>query len=368
LLRAAGQVKLARFLIDYEMVRTYCCPMDRKAFILGGAGQIGYAAAWALAEAGWHIKVGSRRSNPAELWPSELGVEGVTVDRADTATLSMALGDGCDLLLDCAAFNAGHGRQLLSFADRIGSAIVISSIAVYVEAALRNAEGGPGQWRSLPIGFTEEHPTMCASPDSYASKKLALEQTLLSADSFPVTILRPGAIYGPYSHYPREWFFVKRALDGRPYRILSYGGRSQFHTTAAVNLAELIRLAAEQPGSRILNAGDPEPPSVQDIAEAISSVLGHHAENVLIEGEPPGPAIGDTPFSAPGPVIMDMSKAVALGYRPKARYADAVESAVRWMVDSAAGRDWQEAFPYFYANQGEEAFDYRAEDEWVARR
>jgi nucleoside-diphosphate-sugar epimerase len=342
--------------------------MDKKAFILGGTGQVGYAAAWALAEAGWHIKVGSRRGKPAELWPSELGVESVTVDRADTAALAAALGDGCDLLLDCAAFTAEHGRQLLSFADRIGSAIVISSIVVYVEAAFRDAEGGPGQWRSLPSGFTEEHPTMCASPDSYAGKKLALEQTLLSADSFPVTILRPGFIYGPYSHLPREWYFVKRALDERPYRILSYGGRSQFHPTAAVNLAELIRLAAEQPGSRILNAGDPEPPTVQDIGEAISSVLGHRAENVLIDGQPPGPAIGDTPWSAPEPVIMDMSKAAALGYQPKARYADAVESAVRWMVDSVAGRDWQEAFPYFYANQGEEAFDYRAEDDWLGRR
>ncbi|HET9895046.1 MAG TPA: hypothetical protein VFQ44_08940 [Streptosporangiaceae bacterium] len=125
---------------------------------------------------------------------------------------------------------------------------------------------------------------MCASPDSYASNKLALEQTLLSAGAFPVTILRPGAIYGSYSHYPWEWYFVKRALDGRPHRILSYGGRSQFHATAAVNLAELILLAAERPGFRILNAGDPEPPSVQDIAEAISGVLGHRAENVLIDG------------------------------------------------------------------------------------
>jgi nucleoside-diphosphate-sugar epimerase len=342
--------------------------VDKQAFILGGAGQIGYAAAWALAETGWHVRVGSRRTNTAELWPGELGVEMVTVDRADTASLATALGDGCDLILDCVALTAAHGRQLLSFADRIGSAIVISSISVYVEAAFRDAEGGPGQWRSLPSSFTEEHPTMCASPDSNAGKKLALEQTLLSADSFPVTILRPGFVYGPYSKYPREWYFVKRALDGRPYRILSYRGRSQFHTTAAVNLAELVRLAAEQPGSRILNVGDPEPPSAQHIGEVISSLLGHRAENVLIDGAPPGPAIGDTPWSAPEPVILDMSRAAALGYRPKARYADAVEPAVRWMVDSVAGQDWQEAFPYFYLNQGEEAFDYRAEDDWLGRR
>lgn len=342
--------------------------MGKLAFIIGGSGQIGYSAATALVKAGWRVKVGSRHSGRSKLWPDEIGVEAVTMNRSDNAAFSAALGSGCDLILDCAAYTPEDGRQLLSFADRIGSAIVISSLAVYVEAALRDAEGGAGRWRPLPVGFTEVHPTMCTSTDSYAGKKLALENTLLSAKSFPVTILRPGAICGPYSHYPREWYFVKRALDRRPYRILSYGGLSQFHTLSAVNLAELIRLAAEQPGFRILNAGDPEPPSVADIGEAISTVLGHHAENVLIDGEPPEPGIGDTPWSAPGPVIMDVSKAAELGYRPKATYADAVESSVRWMVDRAAGRDWQDAFPYFYANQGEEAFDYRAEDDWLRRR
>jgi hypothetical protein len=51
-----------------------------------------------------------------------------------------------------------------------------------------------------------------------------------------------------------------------------------------------------------------------------------------------------------------------------ASYAQAIEAAVRWMVDTAAGRDWREAFPYFYANQGDKAFDYRAEDDWLAAR
>lgn len=340
-----------------------------RAFILGGTGQIGYAAAWALADAGWQVTVAGRRSDPALLWPDDLGIKGVTVDRADTDTLGTALGNGCDVLIDCVAYTPEHGRQLLNFASRVTSAIVISSVSVYADDAGHNFEDEDSAWPCLPVAFTEEQRTISASSDSYGGRKAALERILLDADAFPVTILRPGAIYGPYSHYAREWYFVKRALDMRPYRILGYGGGSRFHTTAAVNLAELIRLAAQRPGTRILNAGDPAPPTVLEIAESISAALGHHAENVLIAGAPPEPAIGSTPWSVPGPVVMDMSKAeTELGYHPRAGYADAVEPAVHWMIDATAGRDWRDVFPYFYANQGDDAFDYGTEDQWLRQR
>lgn len=358
----------SRFLdsLTWQKGTKYGRAVGGQAFILGGTGQIGYAAAWALADAGWQVKIAGRRKDPAALWPRDLGIEGVTVDRADTESLGTALGNGCDVLVDCVAYAPEHAHQLLGFASRVGSAIVISSISVYADAAGRNFEDEDGQWPCLPVGFNEGQPTISASSDSYGGRKIALERTLLGAGVLPVTILRPGAIYGPHSHYPREWYFVKRALDGRPYRILSYRGESRFHTTAAVNLAEVIRLAAQCPGTRILNAADPDPPTVLEIADAISAAVGHHAENVLIAGAPPESAIGSTPWSVPVPVVMDMSRAAAeLGYRPRAGYADLIGSAVQWMVDVTAGRDWRDVFPYFYANQGEEAFDYDTEDEWL---
>lgn len=344
--------------------------MSGRAFILGAKGQIGYAAAWALAESGWRVTAASRSSDPGALWPPDVGIDAVRVDRASADALGAALGDGCDVLIDCVAYTPEHGRQLVRFADRIGSAIVISSVAVYADAAGINLADEHGRWPELPVGITEDQPTISPGHDSYAGRKVALEQVLLAAaGALPVTIVRPGAIYGPYSHYPREWYFVKRALDRRGHRILSYSGESRFHTTAATNLAELIRLAAASPGSRVLNAGDPGPPTVLEIGEAVSAVLGHQAQTVLIAGEPPGPAIGDTPWSTPGPVVMDMSRAQAeLGYRPRHGYAEAVESAVRWMADVSTEGDWQDLFPYFYANQGDDAFDYDTEDSWLGRR
>ena len=39
--------------------------------------------------------------------------------------------------------------------------------------------------------------------------------------------------------------------------VLVDSGQSGFHTTSVANLAELTRLAADRPATRVLNAGDP---------------------------------------------------------------------------------------------------------------
>lgn len=342
--------------------------MSRSAFVLGGNGQIGYAAARALSESGWQVKVGARRADPHREW-GDLGVEPVVVDRSDSGWLNAALGGGCDVLVDCVAYTAEHGQQLLALVDKVGSAIVVSSVSVYADTSGRGFGEDDGEWPQLPIGIREDQPTVAPSEASYAGRKVTLERMLLDAGAFPVTILRPGAVYGQYSHYPREWYFVKRALDQRPYRILAYGGGNRFHTVSAANLAELVRLAAERPGTRVLNGGDPEAPTVKEIGAAISAVLGHDAEDVLIDGPGPSPTVGDTPWSAARPVVLDTSRAAEeLGYRPLAGYSTAVRAAVEWMVDAVGEGDWRDVFAYFYANQGEDAFGYEAEDEWLAGR
>ncbi len=46
----------------------------------------------------------------------------------------------------------------------------------------------------------------------YGANKVAAEQFLLDS-GWPVTVLRPSKIHGPGGSRPREWVFVKRALD-----------------------------------------------------------------------------------------------------------------------------------------------------------
>jgi hypothetical protein len=53
--------------------------------------------------------------------------------------LGRALGDGADIVVDCLCDTAGHARRLLAHRASFGSAVVLSSKAVYVDDRGRHA-------------------------------------------------------------------------------------------------------------------------------------------------------------------------------------------------------------------------------------
>ncbi|WNF25798.1 NAD-dependent epimerase/dehydratase family protein [Streptomyces sp. C11-1] len=337
------------------------------AWVLGATGQIGRAAVRALTADGWEVTAASRGGGRDGRWDD--GVRAVALDRDEEGALGRALGDGCDVLVNMVAFDGAHARQLTGLAGRIGSAVVISSGAVYEDDRGRNfdTQAEPDGFPRYPVPLPETQRTVAPGDASYGTRKVLLERELLAAgDALPVTLLRAGAIHGPYCRTPRELYLVKRLLDGRKRRVLAYGGESRFHPVHVSNAAELIRLAARRPGSRVLNAGDPEAPTVAQIASAVDDVLGRETETVLIDGAPPEGTVGDSPWSIPYPVVYDMTAAEKeLGYRPVTGYAESLPETVEWLAGELAGRDWREAFPKMLRNYGEGLFDYAAEDAWL---
>ncbi|WP_327358197.1 NAD-dependent epimerase/dehydratase family protein [Streptomyces sp. NBC_01304] len=344
------------------------------AVVIGATGQIGRAVVAALAADGWEVTAASRGGGRNAEWPDE--VRAVRLDRADDAALAEVIGAGCDLLVDTVAFGADHARQLLALADRIGSAVVISSAAVYEDAKGRSfdTQAEPDGFPEFPVPIPETQRTVAASDATYGTRKVALEEALLAAgDRLPTTLLRAGAVHGPGCRTPRELHFVKRALDGRPVRILAFGGECRFHPISVLNIAELVRLAARRPGSRVLNAGDPEAPTITEISAAVDAVLGVESELVLVDGPAPEPTVGDTPWSTAHPLVLDMSAAEReLGYRPVTGYVESLPATVAWLAAELGGRGWREAFPKMaqsYDPDGtHDLFDYAAEDAWLARR
>ncbi|MGC9440385.1 NAD-dependent epimerase/dehydratase family protein [Streptomyces sp. WG5] len=340
-----------------------------RAVVVGASGQIGRVAVGALARDGWEVTAVSRGGERDGDWPGDVRV--VRADREDDTALSAAVGDGCDVLVDMVAFGDRHARQLVSLAGRVGSAVVISSMSVYEDGKGRNfdTQDEPGGFPEYPVPLTEEQRTVRPGDTSYPTRKVALERELLAAgDRLPVTLLRAGAVHGPYCRTPRELYFVKRNLDGRRRRVLAYGGASRFHPASVHTIAELVRLAAPRPGTRVLNAVDPDAPTVAEIAEAIDAVMGVETEDVLVDGPPPADGVGDTPWSVPAPVVCDMSAAEReLGYRPVVRYAETLPDTVAFIAERLAGRDWREAYPKMFRAYGD-LFDYAAEDAWAAAR
>ena len=338
----------------------------RRAVVVGATGQIGRVAVAALAGDGWEVTAVSRGGGRDEGWPAE--VRTARADRADDVALAAVVGDGCEVLVDTVAYGPEHARQLVSLADRVGSAVVISSISVYEDDKGRtfDTQGEPDGFPEYPVPLGETQRTISPGDTSYSTRKAGLERELLATgDRLPATLLRAGAIHGPHCRTPRELYFVKRNLDARPRRVLPFGGRSRFHPASVHNIAELIRLAAAQPGSRVLNAVDPDAPTVAEIAGAIDAVMGAETETVLLDGPPPSPTVGDTPWSVPAPVVCDMSAAEReLGYRPVVRYADRLPETVAWIERQLDGRDWREAYPKMFQTYGD-LFDYATEDEFL---
>lgn len=297
------------------------------------------------------MTVGARHEHPSE---HEL----VVLDRSEEGALAVA--DGFDLLVDVIPFDAAHAEQLL--ARDVGAVIAISSASVYADEqgrTLDEAESADA-FPDFPVPIPESQPTVAAGDATYSTSKVALERALLENERVPAAVIRPCAIYGRGDRMAREWHFVKRAVDRRPYVLLGNNGVGHFHTTAVENIGELARLIAASPRTDVFNCGDPDPPHVLDIARTIARVAGHERAEILL---PDLRDVAATPWSVPKPLIVDMSKAEHdLGYTPATTWADAIPAQVEWLIEATRDRDWREVIP-----RGAQylSFDYEAEDELV---
>ncbi len=334
----------------------------RRALIIGGTGQIGWATAENLLEHGWEVTVASRSGGDAAA-----GARGIRLDREDDAAVRGAA-EGMDLVVDTVAYTPVHGAQLTQLAGSVGSLVVISTASVYTDPQQRYFDimEGPEDFPAYPVPVTEQQPTVDNDRETYSPQKAALERLLLGAPGLPASILRPGAIHGPHSTFSREWFFVKRALDGRERTVLAYDGGSIFGTSATANIAELARLCGEQPGSRALNAGDIDPPSAREIGETVFRLMGHDGTIVGMPG-PPRERLGTSPWSVPGHFIMSMDLArEQLGYEPVVTYEQSVQASIEWMLQLLGDGDWRRAFPRLVERYGaDDWFDYDAEDAYL---
>jgi nucleoside-diphosphate-sugar epimerase len=343
--------------------------LAKQAFIVGGSGQIGRAIGARLLQEGWDVTLSSRgeRESPTDL--IALGASTVVLDRNLPGELARALEDGADAVIDTVAYDIGHADQLLDVERGVGQFVVISSASVYRDGAGRTLdEARDNGFPALPNPMTEEQAAVDPGPETYSTRKVAMERRLLDHAQRPVAVLRPCAIHGRHSSHPREWWFVKRMLDGRRTIPLCFSGRSRFHTTAAANIAELTAVALRHPQKRVLNIADPTAPTVSEIGSVIAGAMEWDGEFVPLDiGDPRlGSRVGWTPWSVPAPFIVSTDAAQRLGYTPATDYAQAAPLTCEWLRGQATN-GWQERFPVLAAYQIP-LFDYEAEDEFFRGR
>jgi len=311
---------------------------------------VGGAVARTLAADDWAVTVAARNKETDEF-------EFACLDRDEDGALAVA--NGFDLVVDVIPYEAAHAEQLLAL--DAGALVAISSASVYADGQGRTLDEAQGveDFPEFPVPIPETQPTVEPGDETYSTKKAKLERLLLENGRVPATIVRPCAIYGRGDRMGREWFFVKRALDRRQYIVLTNRGEGYFHTTASENIGELVRLVAAQPHAGVYNCGDPDPPAVVQIARAIGDAVGRRFAEVLLPNPGSRGDVGQTPWSAPKPLLVDMSKAEReLGYQPAVRWADALPRQVDWLLQATRDREWREVLP-----RGAEYLEFKYEEE-----
>jgi nucleoside-diphosphate-sugar epimerase len=322
-----------------------------RVVILGVNGVCGRAIAAELSGAGWEV-VGTGRD--PQRFPATLRDRGVRFecsDRHDPAQLDRVLGAGADVVVDCVCYTAEHARQLLTHHGSFGSAVVLSSKAVYVDDHGRHANSDDAPRFDGPVSegrrvLEPDFSGAFASREGYGPNKVAAELTLRES-AVPVSILRPSRVHGRGGARPGEWFVVRRLLDGRRRIPVAHGGRTANHPTAAVNLARLAAICALRPGARVVNAADPDRPTAADVVRAIAAACRRPVQIVGLDDDAPC-GWGWTPWASWPPFLLDTTASTALGYEPVGSYAETVPAAVDELLelsdDQRARRGLDDAF------------------------
>lgn len=219
----------------------------RVAFI-GGTYYVGPVAVPLLLGANHEVVVAH---SGAHEHPSVADVEHLHGSRDDLLAEGGAIERWSpDVLVDtfaCGA-TAEKSRALSACAYRSGAAqtIAVSSMDVYAHCVHAGLADGSGivAMPPQPLPITEdaplrERPYPGGSP---AHDNVAMETALDGVAR--ITVLRPGAIYGPYPN-TRERYFVERVRDGIHELKFPDRGQQIFHRVAVERVARAIVAAIE---------------------------------------------------------------------------------------------------------------------------
>ncbi|GAA1496366.1 NAD(P)H-binding protein [Paeniglutamicibacter kerguelensis] len=308
-----------------------------RAIILGGTGAIGGATAELLAKSGWDVDVTGRDPSRMPIELSESGVRFHQIERNDTRGVERLAGNGADLMVDLVAYSAPDVRALLPAMASMGSLVLVSSRAVYVDDSGRHINGDE------PLQFTgpvnELAPTLPPAADhvdpftreGYAPCKVAAENAALNS-GLPVTVIRPSKVHGRWARNARTTGVVESMLRGDT-RIELANAQTIDHLTAASNASALIETVANRPGRRILNTADPDAPTAEEIVGTIAAELSWSGR---IERVPGGSERGRHPWQTP--MTLDITSAIELGYQPVGSGIELLAEEVRWVLSRISER------------------------------
>ncbi|MCZ2341184.1 MAG: NAD-dependent epimerase/dehydratase family protein [Bacteroidales bacterium] len=319
--------------------------------VTGATGFVGSHVADALAAQGKRIRALVRSSADTSHLQS-LGTEIVIGDFTDPVAVAQAV-DGVDTIIHAAA-KVGDWGPVDEY-----RAVNVEGLRALLEAV----RGKPLQRfvhvSSLGVyearhhyGTDETEPLPAHHIDGYTQSKVECESLALEYQrkyNIPLTIVRPGFIYGP-----RDRNVLPRLAERLRKRDVVYIARGKYalNTTYVGNLVDAIFLATENPQAigEVFNITDGECVSKRQFFETIADGLGlsrplasvplwlakilaRWRESVFRrKGKPNPPRVTQATVKFAG-LNLDYSIAKArtvLGYEPRIGFAEGMAKAIAW--------------------------------------
>lgn len=326
------------------------------ALVIGGTGPTGPHVVDGLRERGHKVTILHTGRHETDLIGPD--VEHIHTDPFDVDATASSLGDRS---FDLAVVMYGRLRDLSALlVDRCAHFVSIGGVGVYLGFA------NPDELQPQGLTVPQPHQAPLVGDGESFRKLRRIRQTEEAVlEHHPRAIhLRYPQLYGPRQLLPREWPYVRRALDHRPHIIVPDGGLTVKSQAWVENAAHATLLACDAPTpalGNIYNVADEQALSLRQLAEIVALELDHDWE---IEAVPYELAPCTRPMLTSwssshrvldiGPTIRD------LGYRDIVPAPEAWRRAVRWLVEN----------PIEYGGPIEQRlqdpFDYDAEDRLLA--
>jgi nucleoside-diphosphate-sugar epimerase len=281
-----------------------------RVILIGGTGPVGQSALPHLLGAGHSVAVAHSAAHEPPGLPDvehlhggrdELLAAGGPIDRWKPEALVDTFAGGA---------TAAKAHELGRVAERCGAhrVVAVSSMDVYRHCAVAGVDDHtPLEMPLDPLPLPESAPRRSGPSPGGGTRhdNVAMEDALHGAEA--ISVLRPGAIYGPYLHPRvfREWYLVGRVARGERRLELPDGGTQIFHRVACERVGRAVAAAVDRaPSGRWeCNVGDPRDFTFGALAALVAERLGWSWDPVEVPWD-----ASDHPWNVRHPVITDTAR------------------------------------------------------------
>lgn len=327
--------------------------MPHTVLVTGATGFVGSHVAEALAKRGDKVRALARSGADTSLL-EKLGIEIVRGDLSDPGSIAPAV-EGVDVVVHCAA-KVGDWGPVDDYRK-----VNVEGLRALFDAVLDKPLHRFVHVSSLGVYEARHHyqtdetePLPDRHIDGYTQSKVESERLALQyhrKQRVPVTILRPGFVYGP-----RDRSVLPRLSDRLKERSVIYIARGKYalNTTYVGNLADAVLLAIDRPEAvgEVFNITDGEFVSKRKFFETVADGLGlkrprgfppvpvwlarwmaNWRESVFRKkNKPHPPRITQAQLKFAG-LNLDFSIAKArtkLGYAPRVLFDEGMKQTIEW--------------------------------------